>query len=104
MLSAEAQAMVRSENYGNYFMGEIRKVFSGFSEIRPLAAIPTSEGKVVYFRYSNPGESVHISSVIMKKENNRNLLSLKVKDDGLDNLLQNLYVKEALRNYLQQGM
>jgi hypothetical protein len=104
MLSKDDQKIVSTEYYGNYFMGEIKKVFANYSSITPIAAIPTEEGKIVYFKYANPGESAHLSSVILRKENSKYSLSLKVKNDDLNNVLQNNYVKEAVQSYLQKGL
>ena len=105
MLSKDDQALLlKSEMYNNYFLKGIRKLFNNFQEVVPVAVIATDEGKIVYFKYSNPGENKHVSSVVLKKENNRYTLSLKIGNDDLNNVLQNLYVREALLQYLEKNM
>jgi hypothetical protein len=87
--------------FGNYYYFDIQKIFKNYPIIEPLAGIKTTEGKVLYFKYSASGQSANIASIIVKQSEGRNYLTLRIADDNINNILQNVYIQEAIYDYFK---
>jgi hypothetical protein len=98
--------------FGNYFYAEIKKIFRGYPDVTPLATIKINDGKILYFRFSdakvsnddlsnlsNTAESGHISSIIIKEVGGKYYLSLRATNNDVNNVLLNIYMKEAIYDY-----
>jgi hypothetical protein len=102
MIVASDLSLLSDPYYANYYYGEIKKIFMGYPNITPVAALKTSDGKILYFRFSNNDQSSFIASVILKQVNRKYYLALKMTNDDLTNILQNVYVRETLINHFSK--
>jgi hypothetical protein len=96
------QLTLLARSYFSNYYNEIKKIFWNYSIISPLAAIKTNDGKILYFKYSDVGQSPNIASIILKESNGKYSLSLRMTDDNLNNVLQNIYVREAIYDYFNR--
>ena len=101
LLATNDLPLLADPYFGNYYYAEIKKIFSNFQLISPLASIRTGEGKLLYLRYSNSGQSSNVASIILKELNGKYLLSLRITDNQISNILQNNYVREAIYDYFK---
>lgn len=99
--TATMKKMIFSGEFNSYYFEPVRAIFGKYADISPLCAIKTHEGKVVYFKFSNNGESAHIASIILKEQHGQYFVSFNITDPDVNNILQNNYVREAIYDYLQ---
>jgi len=102
LLAKDELASLSDPYFKNYFYEDIKKVFKNYSVISPLASIKTDDGRILYFRYSAPGQSSGIASILLKRSGDRYYLSLRMTDGDVNNILQNVYIREAIHNYFKQ--
>ena len=103
-LIAPADRKLLSDPYfGNYYYGELLKIMYNFT-IKPAAALSVNNGKIIYFRYTMPNTSIdpNVSSVILTQEGGKWYLAFHTSDGILNNILQNVYIKEALVDYFNK--
>jgi|GEM_PF-1968463 hypothetical protein len=108
--------LLKDPYFSGYFYAELKKIFIGYPNITPLATIKINDGKILYFRFSDdkysPGSPAtaadlanqHISSIIVKPLNGRYYLSLRPTNDDVSNVLQNIYIKEAIYDYFKHKL
>ncbi len=96
------QHLLSNSYYGNYYYQELIKIFRNFSTITPFASVKINGGKLLYIKYNNEGQSALISSIIINEQNGAYALALNITDDKIKNILQNVYIREAILDYLKQ--
>jgi len=102
LLAKDELASLSDPYFKEYFYEEIKKIFKNYSLISPLASLKTNDGRIVYFRYSAPGQSAGVASVLLKRSADKYYLSLKMTDGDVNNILQNVYIRESIHNYFKQ--
>ena len=102
MIATEDQPLLDQTYFNSYFYSEIQKIFKNYSSISALASIPVAGGKLLYFKYSGVGEGSYIGSIILKETSGKYQLALRLTDDDVSNVLQNVYIREAIYEYLKQ--
>ncbi|MFI5185772.1 MAG: hypothetical protein ACHQF0_03560 [Chitinophagales bacterium] len=90
--------------FSDYVYKEIRKIFRNYPLISPMASIKTNEGRVLYFKYADEGESANIGCIIIRELQGRQYLSLKINNDDINNVLQNAYIREAIYDYFKHKL
>ena len=103
MVAKDNLSLLSDSYFSNHFYYEIKKIFQEYSAITPLAAIKTDKGKIIYLKYSNPGQSENITSIIINQSDYGYKLAFQIKNDDVNSILQNVYVKEALYDYFKQN-
>jgi len=102
-IAPDQQSLLSSEYYSRYFYSEIKKIFGNYSTILPLATVKINDGKILYFKFGSTGEShLHVASIIMKKSGDKYYLGLRSTDDDINNILWNIYIREAIYDYFNQ--
>jgi hypothetical protein len=96
------QSLLSDPSYAEYIHEDLVKIFKNYSEISPLASIETGDGKIVYFKFSNAGETPTVGSILFRKWGNQWFISMRRTYGDMNNILQNSYVREALYNYFKQ--
>lgn len=99
-LAAKDLPLLNQTYYSSLF-GEIMDIFRSGKTIVPLAVLKTTEASIVYFRYFIEGNNSYIGSVIIKEISGKTYLSLRLTDPDVSNLLLNVYVREAVQNFMQ---
>ena len=94
--------LLTDSKYNSYLNDKILNIFRNNSNISPLCSIQTGSGKILYFEYSNPGQGSNIASIALNKSINKYYLSMKFTNSDENNVLQNIYVREAIYDYLKQ--
>lgn len=100
MLTKEDAALLKDPYYHSYIFAELRKIFLTYSVI-PVATLPVKNGKVLWITYAAENEGYGISSMILKESPEGYSLSLRYPDDVLLNVLQDVYMREAIMAFLK---
>ena len=103
LVAKDNLSLLSDSYFSNHFYYEIKKIFQEYSSVTPLAAIKTDKGKILYIKYSNQGQSENITSIIITQSDNGYKLAFQIKNDDVNSILQNVYVKEALNEYFKQN-
>ncbi|HYM94415.1 MAG TPA: hypothetical protein VET23_09775 [Chitinophagaceae bacterium] len=102
-IAPDQLSLLSSDYYGPYFYAEIKKIFRDYSIIIPLGSLKINDGKILYFKIGNPDETpLHVVSVILKKEGGRYYLGLRITDDNINNILWNVYIREAIYDFFDK--
>ena len=104
MLLKNDRSLLANPYYSSYLYDELRKVFRNYSIISPLVSIQTNAGKIIYFKFSNPGQSSNIASIVLKKWGYNYYVALQMASSDLNNILQNVYVREAIYDYFKRQL
>ena len=91
--------LLKQDFFSNYFYAEIMKIFRGYS-VTPLGALQTNEEKVLYFKYQDTLNTA-FASIILKKKNDKYYLALRTTDDTVNNILRDVYIREAIIDYFK---
>jgi len=102
MLVKEDAGRLDDSYFGNYYYDEILKIFKYYPTITPLASIKTNEGFVLYFSYASETMPAQVASIILKQAGNNWFLSLHLSDDAINNVLQNIYIRQAINDYFKK--
>ena len=102
MLVKEDAGRLDDSYFGNYYYDEILKIFKYYPTITPLASIKTNEGLVLYFSYASEQMPAQVASLILKQSGNNWSLSLHLSDDAINNVLQNIYIRQAINDYFKK--
>lgn len=102
LIAADQLPLLSSDlYYSNYFYAEIKKIFRNYSIIVPIAALKINDGKILYFKFGSPDETpMHIASIILKKVGTKYFLGLRITDNDINNILWNVYIREAIYDYM----
>lgn len=101
MLTKEDAALLKDPYYHSFIFAELRRIFLSYSVI-PLATLAAENTKVLWFSYAAENEGNGISSLILKDSPGGYSLALRYPDDVLQNILQDVYIREAIMDFLKE--
>lgn len=95
--------LLSSDYYGTYFYAEIKKIFRNYPIILPMGSLKINDGKIIYFKFGTQDETpLHVASVILKNVSGKYYLGLRITNDGINNILWNVYIREAIYDFFNQ--
>lgn len=100
MLAPKEEALLADPYFHNYYYDEIKKIFKYFS-VAPLASLKLPDGKILYIQYTDEDNNSYIGSIILKQVTGKNFLTLRINNDVVNNILQNVYIRQAIYSYMQ---
>lgn len=100
MIAVSDLPLLSDSYFGNFYYADLKKILKNYPDLTPLATLKINEGKVLYFRYANQLNSF-VSSIILKQVNGKYYLGLRITNDDINNILQNVYIRETLVNYFK---
>ena len=100
MLTKEDADLLKDPYYHRYIYAELRKIFLSYS-VEPLATLTAGDIKVLWISYAAKNEGGGISSMILKDSPGGYSLSLRYPVDALQNVLQDVYIREAIMAFLK---
>lgn len=100
MITKDDAALMNDPYYHAYIFAELRKIFTSYT-VAPLATLNIGSAKVLWISFTTENLGSGISSLILKEGTGGYSLSLQYPDDTVQNILQNIYVREAIGEYLK---
>ena len=97
----EHRTLLEDKYFKSYLLDEVMKIFRYSTKIIPLAGVNSGDGLVIYLKIFNNENSSNIYSLIFKQESGNYYISLKYSDDTLYDILENVYIKQAIYDYFQ---
>lgn len=101
MLAKEDAALLKDPYYHSYIFAELKRIFLSYT-ITPLATLSAQNTKVLWISYAAENEGNGISSMILKDSPEGYSLALRYPEDVLHNILQDVYIREAIIAFLKE--
>ena len=99
MVFASDLPLLADPFYHEYFK-TLLNLFADHPTIAPVALINTSEDKIFYLNYSDTVQSPKITSINLKESGGKMYLSFSITNKVVNQVLENIYVQDAINGYL----
>ena len=100
MIAANDLPLLNDPLYLEYFKNLFR-VFANNQFISPAALVNAGD-KILYFKYADSVQNPHMAMIVLKESDGKPYLSFTITDSVVKQVLQNVYVQDAIEEYLKK--